>query len=155
MDAIKNSARSLINSLTEWEPRLRELSFDIITTRRNSQSRTIKQIIGHLIDSAANNHQRIVRLQYTSRLHFPDYQPDNDTWIALQMYQEKDWHELTALWKHYNLHIAYIIQSVNPKCLRHEWSDGFINPVTLEDIITGYPQHFRLHLCEIQELMEK
>ena len=62
---------------------LNSLSVEAITLRRNSQNRTIKQILGHLIDSASNNHQRMVRLQYSKDLlFFPDYRQDNDLWIA-------------------------------------------------------------------------
>lgn len=49
---------------------LNSLSVEAITLRRNSQNRTIKQILGHLIDSASNNHQRMVRLQYSKDLLF-------------------------------------------------------------------------------------
>ena len=50
------------------------LQNDTITLKRNKQNRTIKQILGHLIDSASNNHQRMVRLQYSKDLlFFPDY----------------------------------------------------------------------------------
>lgn len=73
---------------------------DTITLKRNKQNRTIKQILGHLIDSASNNHQRMVRLQYSKDLlFFPDYRQDNDLWIALQDYQNEDWNNLIQLWK--------------------------------------------------------
>lgn len=65
------------------------LQNDTITLKRNKQNRTIKQILGHLIDSASNNHQRMVRLQYSKDLlFFPDYRQDNDLWIALQIYHK-------------------------------------------------------------------
>lgn len=74
------------------ESLLSGLSTEVITQRRNSQNRTVKQILGHLIDSASNNHQRMVRLQYSKDLlFFPDYRQDNDLWIALQDYQNADW----------------------------------------------------------------
>ena len=56
------------------EKLLISLPVEVITQRRNTQNRTIKQILGHLIDSASNNHQRMVRLQYSKDLlFFPDY----------------------------------------------------------------------------------
>ena len=59
---------------------LNSLSVEAITLRRNSQNRTIKQILGHLIDSASNNHQRMVRLQYSKDLlFFPDYRHSGDS----------------------------------------------------------------------------
>ncbi len=77
--------------IDEWEPRLKGLPQDVITLRRNSQNRTIKQILGHMIDSASNNTHRIVHLQYQeSPLRFPNYaiNGNNDRWIAIQNYQE-------------------------------------------------------------------
>ena len=50
------------------EKLLSSLPVEVITQRRNRQNRTIKQILGHLIDSASNNHQRMVRLQYSKDL---------------------------------------------------------------------------------------
>ena len=47
-----------------WEPKLTSLEKEVITERRNKQNRNIMQILGHLVDSASNNHQRMVRLQY-------------------------------------------------------------------------------------------
>lgn len=104
-----------IAQVIEKEERLlSDLPAEVITQRRNKQNRTIKQILGHLIDSASNNHQRMVRLQYSKDLlFFPDYRQDNDLWIALQDYQNADWTTLIQLWKFYNLHIIQIIHSVD------------------------------------------
>jgi len=81
-------------SLTElWVPKLLGLSHNIITNRRNSQNRTIRQILGHMVDSASNNTHRIVHLQYQeSPLRFPNYAThgNNDRWIAIQNYQHED-----------------------------------------------------------------
>jgi hypothetical protein len=153
VDKIRDAATTIEHLATEWEPILKSLDAERITNFRNCQQRNIKQIIGHMIDSAVNNHHRIVRLQYQKRLSFPDYQPDNDTWIAIQNYEDKDWVELVNFWKLYNKHIAYIIGQVEPKDLDNLWTDCFIEPITLENIIIGFPQHMQLHLNEIEELM--
>ena len=133
---------------------LNSLSVEAITLRRNSQNRTIKQILGHLIDSASNNHQRMVRLQYSKDLlFFPDYRQDNDLWIALQDYQHTDWSNLIQLWKFYNLHIIQVIQSVDKSKLDSYWCDFEGTKVTLKDMIEGYLDHLLLHVGEIHELM--
>lgn len=133
---------------------LNSLSIEAITLRRNSQNRTIKQILGHLIDSASNNHQRMVRLQYSKDLlFFPDYRQDNDLWIALQDYQHTDWSNLIQLWKFYNLHIIQVIQSVDKSKLDSYWCDFEGTKVTLKDMIEGYLDHLLLHIGEIHELM--
>jgi|APHig6443717817_1056837.scaffolds.fasta_scaffold106823_1 hypothetical protein len=155
IEKIKLAASTIESLIDEWEPILEKLPIEVITQKRNSQNRNIKQILGHLIDSGVNNHHRIVRLQYQKRLSFPDYQPDNDTWIQIQNYEGKDWQELILVWKYYSRHIAFIIQQVEELSLNNLWSDGFIAPISLEDIIVGFPEHFKLHLNEIQELISQ
>ena len=48
-----------------------------------------KEIIGHLIDSASNNHGRFVRAQLQDDLIFSGYAQAD--WVAVQRYQERDW----------------------------------------------------------------
>ncbi|PKP07978.1 MAG: hypothetical protein CVU09_17940 [Bacteroidetes bacterium HGW-Bacteroidetes-4] len=144
-----------VNTIETWETELMQLSHDTITNRRNRQNRSIKQILGHLIDSVANNHQRMVRLQYNRELVFPDYQQDNDLWIALQDYQNADWHSLIQLWKHYNLHIIQVIKSVDSSTLDNYWKNFEGTSVTLRQMIEDYPVHLELHLNEIRELINQ
>jgi len=133
---------------------LRDLPVEVITLRRNKQNRTVKQILGHLIDSASNNHQRMVRLQYSKDLlFFPDYRQDNDLWIALQDYQNADWENLIQLWKFYNLHIIQVIKSVDLTKLDSYWCDFEGTKVTLKEMIEGYLDHLYLHINEIKDLV--
>jgi len=74
MNEIERNNKKLISLILEWEHRLVSLPEDVFSLRRNSQNRTIKQIVGHMIDSATNNTHRIVHLQYQpSPLVYPDY----------------------------------------------------------------------------------
>lgn len=151
-EKIEQAASKIEMLIQKWEQPLRNLSEEQITKPRNIQNRNIKQILGHLIDSSANNHHRIVRLQYQKRLFFPDYQQDNDTWIGVQNYENREWNEIIDLWKCYGKHIAYICRQVKPENYDNQWTDGFIQPVTLENIIIDFPEHFQLHLDQIAEL---
>lgn len=150
-----NVTNGILRYIDKWEQKLVELPINTITTKRNKQNRTIKQILGHLIDSAANNHQRMIRLQYNEKLDFPDYQQDNDLWIALQDYQNADWLTIIQLWKYYNLHMMQIIKSVDRKKLDNSWQSFEDTSVTLRQMIEGYLGHIELHLNEIQELIDK
>lgn len=147
---LRNEIAELV---TEWEMKLLELPEKTLSNNRNSQNRTIKQILGHLVDSAVNNHHRIVRLQYTSNLVFPDYRQDNDTWIKIQDYQNEDWEFLVSFWKSYNMHMIHIIKNVNSDCLKNTWKDFEGTVETLESIITGCLSHLNLHINEIKELI--
>jgi hypothetical protein len=148
----------IIALVTDWEPILSSLPDDIISQRRNSQNRTIKQILGHIIDSASNNTHRIVHLQYQPiPLIFPNYATlgNNDRWIAIQDYQNEDWNTLVKLWKYSLLHISHVIKNVNPDHFNNEWIGGPGEMVTLKAMIIDFPRHLKLHLSEIEELMYK
>ncbi len=166
MNRFNEIIEDIQNIILREEPILKSLSEDIITSRFNQQNRNIKMLIGHLIDSASNNHQRMVRLQYAPRcghsmpntemgmLVFPDYTQDNDLWLELQDYQHEDWDTLLSLWKYYNLHICQIIRSVDETKLNNYWIDYKGCRVTLEDMIIGYTNHLNLHLEQIHELIK-
>lgn len=166
MNRFNEIIEDIQNIILREEPILKSLSEDIITSRFNQQNRNIKMLIGHLIDSASNNHQRMVRLQYAPRcghsmpntemgmLVFPDYTQDNDLWLELQDYQHEDWDTLLSLWKYYNLHICQIIRSVDETKLNNYWIDYEGCRVTLQDMIIGYTNHLNLHLDQIHELIK-
>lgn len=148
-----NELRSLT---TFWAPKLLSLTEDQITMVRNSQNRCIKQIVGHMVDSASNNTHRMVHLQYQpSPLSFPDYANfgNNDRWIAIQNYQSEDWDALVNLWKYANLHVAHVIDNLDDACLDKEWITATNVRVNLREMALDYLSHFKLHLNEITQLI--
>lgn len=68
-----------------------------------------KEIVGHLIDSASNNHQRFVRARFQTDLVFPGY--DQDEWVRVEAWQAVPWPELVELWRLYNLQLARLFAS--------------------------------------------
>ncbi len=158
MQKIISVSNELISLINDWEPVLKGLSEDVITLRKNSQNRNIKQITGHIIDSASNNTHRIVHLQYqASPLIFPNYASlgNNDRWITIQDYQNEDWSVLVQLWKYSLLHISHVMKNVNPDKLKNEWISGPGKKITLEEMIVDFLSHLKLHLSEINELIHK
>lgn len=152
-ETIANEITALIES---WEPKLSALEKDILSSERNNQNRTIKQILGHLIDSASNNTHRVVHLQYQeSPFEFPNYATfgNNDRWIAIQNYQDEDWQSLILLWKYSCLHFCHVIKNVNESRFDHEWISGPGQKITLKNMIIDFPRHLKLHLSEINELI--
>jgi len=149
--------QGIITLVDEWEPKLLNLPIDVITERRNSQNRTIKQIVGHMIDSASNNTHRIVHLHYQpSPLRFPNYATNgnNDRWIAIQHYQEEDWKIMINLWKYANLHIVHVMRHVNPEKMENQWHYSEDRLISLKDGIIDYLRHLKLHLDEIEMLIK-
>lgn len=148
--------KELLRLVSEWELRLLSLPEEVIGNRRNIQNRTIKQIVGHMVDSASNNTHRIIHLQYNaSPLIYPDYANlgNNDRWIAIQNYQNENWENLVQLWKYSNLHIAHVIDNVNPEKLNNEWISALHQQVSLKAMILDCLSHFKLHLNEIEDLI--
>jgi len=156
MNQFESINQELLSLIEEWEPKLFALQDEVITQRRNSQNRTIKQIAGHMVDSASNNTHRAVHLQYQpSPLTFPNYAShgNNDRWIAIQNYQEEDWNNLVQLWKYVNIHYAHVIRYINAEKLNNVWISGLNEEISLEAMVVDFLRHFKLHLGEIDELI--
>jgi len=150
--------RGIASLIDAWEIKLLSLPTDVITERRNGQNRTIKQILGHLIDSASNNTHRIIHLQYqNSPVEFPNYATNgnNDRWIAIQNYQDERWVDLVQIWKYINRHLVHVIGNIQVEALGNEWVASPENMVSLEDMVLSYLDHFELHLKEIDELINQ
>ena len=80
---------------------------------------TPKEVIGHLIDSAANNWQRFVRLQLQPSIDLPGYQQEG--WVRVQHYNERPWLEVIALWVALNHHLAHTITHTDRAALTNIW----------------------------------
>lgn len=156
METLKSISQEIRLLIKDWVPKFHSFSNDTITKKRNGQNRTIKQIIGHMVDSASNNIHRIIHLQYgETPLVFPNYATNgnNDRWIAIQNYQEENWEDLIQLWKYLHIHIAHIIQNINKDKLENTWiSNSKYGNISLEAMVEDFPRHFKLHLKEIDEL---
>ncbi|MGD9558360.1 MAG: hypothetical protein AB7V25_15145 [Mangrovibacterium sp.] len=150
--------QGIVARVSEWENRLLQLQDDVISQRRNSQQRTIKQIVGHMIDSASNNTHRVVHLQYQpGPFSFPNYATfgNNDRWIAIQNYQDENWHNLVQHWKYANLHVAHVVGNIREDKLNNQWIAVPGQLVSLKEMITDYLRHLDLHLGEIEEILEQ
>ena len=106
-----------------------------------------KEIIGHLIDSASNNHQRFVRAQESPSLSLPGYK--QDFWVERQGYQSEPWKTLVALWTTYNTHLAHLISNIPENCSNHLCSIDGSEPVTLKWLAEDYVRHAEHHLKQI------
>ena len=155
MKPFENTAKEIIELTVQAEVKLLSLSEEMITQRRNSQNRNIKQIVGHLVDSASNNTHRVVHLQYRELpLRFPNYATygNNDRWIAIQNYETENWENLVQHLKFSMFHFAHVIQQINPEMLQNEWLADVGEKITLKKMVEGFVPHFKLHLREIEEL---
>ena len=117
-----------------------------------------KEIVGHLIDSASNNHQRFVRANFTDDLIFAGY--DQEKWVLLGDYANAPWSSLLTLWREFNLQIARVMDAT-PASVRdllrtrhnlHQvaWSSvPEDQPATLGYFMSDYIDHLEHHLAQI------
>jgi hypothetical protein len=109
---------------------------------------SVKEIVGHLLDSAANNHHRFVRAQQAAEFSFPGYL--QDVWVQSQDYQGRPWHELVDFWRLYNRHVAHVIRRTPDSAAETPCRIGAAGAVTLRFLMEDYLVHLRHHLKQIQ-----
>jgi hypothetical protein len=140
-------ARDLEVEIEAARPRLSAIAEDVAATAPGEGRWSRKEILGHLVDSAANNHQRFVRAQLADALVFPAY--EQDAWVSRQGYAERRWPELIALWEALNRHLTHVIARIDPAALERPCTIGGQAPVTLRFVAEDYVRHLRHHLGQI------
>jgi hypothetical protein len=147
----------LRRAVEDVSPRLLALG-DASGTPRAAGKWSAREIIGHLVDSASNNHQRFIRAQFRDDLVFSGYQQDD--WVRAGSYQDAPWEDLVALWRTFNLQIARVMEHV-PDAIRlreasqHNFDQiGFRplpagQPATLDFLMEDYVRHLEHHLRQI------
>jgi hypothetical protein len=109
---------------------------------------TLKEMVGHLVDSAANNHQRFIRLQFEAVLVFPKYSAEE--WINATRIEAFDFKTLVTLWITYNSLILHLIENMNPATLGHVWRRDD-KDISLEALIHDYFAHLEWHRALFEE----
>lgn len=117
-----------------------------------------REVLGHLIDSASNNHQHFVRAQFQDDLVFPCY--EQNAWVRVQQYQESPWAELVTLWRAFNLHLARVMAAIPEPVRTRVHGRHNLNevawqivapeePTTLDYVMGDYVDHLKHHLGQI------
>jgi hypothetical protein len=105
------------------------------------------QVLGHLVDSASNNHQRFVRAMLQPSLEFLAYDPNGS--VDVQCYDSFPAATLLELWSSYNTLLAHVIERISVQALTVSCKIGADEPVTLEFLATDYVRHLTHHLKQI------
>jgi hypothetical protein len=129
------------------EPRLRAISNEDASAPLRAGGWSAKQLLGHLIDSASNNHQRFVRLQQSGDIKLAGY--DQEYWVESQGYAEADWPTLVSLWASYNLHLAHVVRRIGPETLGNLCEVAPGKEVTLDYFVDDYLRHLEHHLGQM------
>src|SRR5262249_23546476 len=106
-----------------------------------------KEELGHLLDSAANNHQRIVRAQLQENAALPGY--EQNRWVELHKYQQRDWYDLISLWTALNRQLLAAAQSAPAAAWSCTLTVADSSPLTLKFVFEDYIQHMLHHLEHI------
>lgn len=113
---------------------------------------TIKQIVGHLVDSASNNHQRFLRYQPQGNFVFPGY--DQNVCVSRAHYDSMEFQSLLALWYHYNRMLLHIITHFPADDLAASMLQiGDRSAVTLQDLIHDYFGHIDRHAQQVKRII--
>jgi DinB superfamily len=141
---MKHTANHLRKTLKTALPLLKAIKESEAIVKPAPKKWSKKEILGHLIDSAANNHQRLVRSIPQKHLNFPPYQ--QDSWVKVEHFQKYKWKEIIALWKSYNNFFAHLIEYTPKDALAHTLQVGENEPITLEFMLNDYVEHLKHHL---------
>jgi hypothetical protein len=133
----------LINNIPALFEEISETGFSL---KASPSQWSKKEILGHLIDSAANNHQRFIRIQYE---HEPVIFYDQNKWNELSNYQNVKVSHLIQFWKNYNQQLFEIITAISDENLNRLGSGNDGQKLPLHFYITEYVKHLEHHLKQI------
>jgi hypothetical protein len=144
---MKTTSEKIRELISATKPQLLKIPSEVTSKRPSPNTWSKKEIVGHLIDSASNNHQRFVRGAQNLAGDFPTY--NQNRWVEVQHYGEMDWIDLIEFFSHYNLHLCRVIDSLPREALSNRCNIGKENPVTLEFVIEDYLRHLTHHTTQI------
>jgi hypothetical protein len=146
------------NTVVSAKARLKDMPEEQGRQKSSPDAWSPIEVMGHLIDSAANNHQRFVQAQFTDDLIFADY--EQDQWVSSQKYRDESWPDVIDLWSSYNLHLLHVVSVIPDDVLTKARAQHTLEeiafrlpdknePATLEYLIRDYVDHLRHHLNQI------
>jgi hypothetical protein len=148
MNAEPQSVRQRLEGLVE---RARALLGDLDASAVHERPAPGKwsqiEILGHLVDSAVNNHLRFVRANAEGTTRIEKYAQDE--WVTAQDHQGADWPMLLSFWDAYNRHLARVIGALPEALWMSELSYDGEPPITVEFLAVDYVDHQEHHLAQI------
>jgi hypothetical protein len=141
------SLQQLRNLLDHVPERLGRLPTIQVSSKTSPSKWSRKEELGHLLDSAANNHQRIVRTQLEDMPRMPGY--DGDKWVILHRYQDRPWPDLIALWRALNTQLLEAAKAAPVAAWSRTCTIGDSQPLTLKFVFEDYLAHMTHHLQHI------
>lgn len=150
MTASADLASYLERTLATELPNLRAIADGPATAKPNRPSGvgwSQREELGHLLDSAVNNHARIVRAALEPAYEGPGYEQEG--WVAVHRYREIPWTELVELWRAHNRILLPLIAGIPEAKLATPCMVGSSPPVTLGFLIDDYVLHMQHHVDNV------
>lgn len=122
------------------------------SVKNTAEAWSKKEELGHLIDSAINNHVRFVRASFEPKFVGPTY--EQNAWVRAHAYNEMAWSKLIEFWQKYNELLVEVVSRIPEAKLQTECVIGSSAPVTLRFLIEDYVLHMQHHLDHILERPE-
>ena len=144
---MESSAAAILDRVATSLPRLRELPESETAHKPAPDRWSKKEILGHLIDSACNNHQRFVRAQLEGGLAFPGYEQEG--WVRCQGYATADWSLLVDLWAAHNRHLAVVVARLPVASRSFTCRIDGGEELSLAALVEDYVRHLDHHLAQL------
>ena len=138
---------SLRNLLEVVPARLGQLSANAAESKPSPTKWAAKEELGHLLDSAANNHQRIVRAQFEENPAMPGY--EQNRWVSVHGYSRREWKELIDVWRALNRQLLAAAEAVPAGGWSRTLTIAGSEPLTLQFVFEDYLAHMLHHLQHI------
>jgi nitroreductase len=138
---------SLQNTVASAPQRLGAITSESAAHQSSDDAWSRKQELGHLIDSAANNHRRLILAQLEDNPELPSY--DGEGWAAANAYQHRDWGSLIETWRRSNIDFMEAVEAVPESAWSRTCRIAGSEPLTLRFVFDDYVSHLDHHLEHI------
>ena len=140
-------AQYLHQTIDRELPNLRALPDDRASLPRGAGKWSPKEELGHLIDSAANNHLRFVGAAADSQYRGPGY--EQDEWVRIHAYRDMPWADIVEFWYRYNRLLVRVVEAIPAASLAHVCTVSTYAPMSLAELIEDYVVHMQHHIDQL------
>jgi hypothetical protein len=144
---MREIAHNLLSVVERARRVLEAVSEENAGARRIAGGWSSKEIVGHLIDSASNNHQRFVRAALEGGLVWPGY--DQNGCVRVQGFQQAPWPMLIDVWGSMNQLLAHILAHLPAEAAQARCRIGSDTEMSLEELARAYVAHLEHHLDQL------
>ena len=137
-------ALELKNRIDRELPELEALSEEAASIRPKAGGWSPKEELGHLIDSAVNNHARFVIGAIGPEMRGPGYAQDE--WVRLHGYAETPWEKIVAWWYAQNEVLTEVIARIPEERLSSLCHIGNYPANSLQFVVEDYGVHLQHHV---------